>query len=1633
MPVEDIAVIGLGCLFPGAANVGAFWRNILAKVDAITDPPHEAWDPALYYDVECGDNDRVYCKRGGYLGPLALFDPLEHGIVPRAVEGGEPDQWLALHVARAALHDAGYADAAAYRERAALILGKGTYPNRGTLSVVQHSLIVDYTLELLKSIQPELADDDLARIRRDLKQRLPRFDAETAPALIPNVSAGRIANRLDIMGPSYTVDAACASSLVAMDIAVKGLRVGEYDLALVGGMQVATPVPVLSLFCQLNALSRSERIRPFDRDADGTLLSEGIGMAVLKRRGQAERDGDRIYAFVKGTGVASDGRAVGVLAPRVEGEELALRRAYYAAAGVAPSSVGLVEAHGTGTLVGDAVEVEALTRVFGERTGAPHCALGSVKSMIGHTMPAAGMAGFIKAVLALHDKVLPPTLNVTEPSPRLGLDRTPFYINTEARPWVHGDPAQPRRAGVNAFGFGGINAHVLVEEAPAATGAATFDTAWDSEVCLFSGDSRDAVIALGRRVAAVIAQDRPPALAAVACSLNTQGRAPDAAITLAIVARSIDDLTQKLERALTRLADPTCRKIKDAAGIYFFDEPLARSGKLAFVFPGEGAQYLEMLCDLCRHFPAVRACFDAMDRVLYGHPRGYRLSDLVFPPPAFSAAQRQEAERRLWQMDVAVEAVVTANHALYTLLRSLGVTPAAVLGHSCGEYSAMRAAGMVDEDHHGERIVELNARHARAAGGGDLPVEARLIAIGAARERVDSLCASLGVTVSVAMDNCRHQVVVVAEGKAADALQLRLQEEGLLYERLSFDRPYHTQQFEPFALALRPILERWMIRPPVLPLYSCTSTSLYPSSLQEAHQLAIDHWIKPIEFRQTIESLWRDGFRIFVESGPRGNLTAFIDNILAGRPFAAIAANVSRRSGLLQLHHLIGQLAAHGIALNLGPLYERRALAAMDWAADAKSRAPQRKLGEVKIPTGVPDMRLSAESIALVRRRASASVPPAAAAAAVPVVADPLPPVHIVREPPSTQQQPATRAEGQLLDVVASPPRSGAPQVMSAFFQTMERFLAIEQALMDETFGGGGVAAPASPSFPLIHNVSGGAGRPLVARCTLDHDHQPFLRHHTLGRDVSAADPGLTGFPIVPFTAFMEIMAEAATALAGDRKVIGMREVRVQRWLATDKGPLHLEITADWIDAAQVAVAVREGGAADAALVGEGVMLLGDGYPVPPPPATALDLRHERTYTWPPERLYDEVMFHGPLFRGVCSINRVGDNGAEASLAVGERKQLLACGGDGLVTDFALLDQPGQVVGFWTSQFLARGFVVLPFRMGALHLYGPPLATTEQLTCRARIELVGERQVKSDLDVLRSDGRLWARFEDWDDRRFDLPDEAYRALLHPASAQLARRWTIIEDGAEASPIAAFRIGFDTFPAGWLHAHGGMWSRVLAALTLGRRERAIWHGSKAPERRRLEWLLGRIAAKDAVRDYLRRRVQLDVAPADVEILPDAGGRPVVTGAWTSLVPCVPLVSISHVDGSAVAAVSAGDGVAGIGIDLERCGRMKPEMNEVAFSAPERETLQAFAGDERQNWALRLWCAKEACAKATGIGPTAGLHALSVRAMDDDRGAVSIRCDTPDGPVDLVALTARDGDWIVATCAATWRVPVHEAIT
>ncbi len=495
---KDIAIVGMSCIFPKAPDLHSYWANILAKVDAVGEPT-EAWDVDRYYDPDDATGQKIYTKAGGFLGDLYAFDATSFGIMPNSVDGGEPDQFMALRVARDALADAGYLDNNYDHTNTGVILGHSTYLHRGVACIVQHGVVLDQTVEIIGELFPNVGQADLKAVRELLRNRLPPFNADVAPGLVPNVMTGRICNRLNFKGPNYIIDAACSSSLLSVQAAAEELRNGNSDMMLAGGVNAAMPAEALMVFTHLGALSRKSRIRPFDAGADGTLLGEGLGVVVLKRLADAQRDNDRIYAVVKQIGQSSDGRGMGLLAPSMEGELLAIRRAY-AQAGIDPSSIGLIEAHGTGIPLGDKTEIKALGTVLGQRQhDVPHCALGSVKSMISHCIPAAGIAGLIKTVLALHHKVLPPTL-CEAVNPELGIDATPMYVNTETRPWIQ-SPDKPRRAAVNAFGFGGINTHAIVEEAPSQQVTEAALEQWPHELAVFAADTRAGLIAAGNQVA----------------------------------------------------------------------------------------------------------------------------------------------------------------------------------------------------------------------------------------------------------------------------------------------------------------------------------------------------------------------------------------------------------------------------------------------------------------------------------------------------------------------------------------------------------------------------------------------------------------------------------------------------------------------------------------------------------------------------------------------------------------------------------------------------------------------------------------------------------------------------------------------------------------------------------------------------------------------------------------------------------------------------------------------------------------------------------------------------------------------------------------------------------------------------
>lgn len=947
----DVAIVGMACRFPGARDLVAFWSNILQGRDATRDVPSDRWDSAVFFDPDSTANDRVYCHRGGFLDEPVEFDPSAFGIMPLVVEGGEPEQFLVLDAARAALVDAGMPNGVPDGRCTEVVIGRGNYFNRGNLTRLQHGRIVAQTLALLRSLHPEWSEADFEAVRADLKASLPPFEGATIAGQVTNATAGVVANRLNLHGASYVIDAASASSLVALQQGARALVDRRADVALVGGVYLAVDVDFSMVFCQLGALSRGGVARPFAQDADGTLPGEGVGMVVLKRRADAEQDGDRIYAVVQGVGVASDGRGTSLAAPSAKGHARAIRRAYRAS-GIDPATVGLIEGHGLGVPASDRAELKALRAVFPTSDRVPR-ALGAVSSMIGHAMPAAGIAGLIKTALALHHRVLPPTLHAGEANPLLAAEPQRFRLNRSTRPWIHGVSEHPRRAGVNAFGFAGINTHALLEEHSASADGLTPGGLphWESEAILLGAPDRAAWLLVARALADWLERGSNQAVALKDLAYTLNCGQPAYPFRVGFVVSSVTDLRERLDAVIARLSDSKCKSIRDARGTYFWEDSLGKPGAVAFLFPGEGSQYPRMLADLCPHFPEIRKLFDTSDRLAREQNQPKLPSEVLF-------ADGPETQGDLWAMETATNVVLSAQWALRELLTGLGIRPDAVLGHSSGEFLALAAAGVFQVGRQFEDdLGRLCSVFEHRAGQGEIP-EAILLAVAADRARVERVCGEVAPELSIAMDNCPHQVVVCGPPDAAEKAAERLRAEGILFEALPFARAYHTPAF---AVALEPIQRFFAgqpVRPPAVPVYSCATADAMPFESEAIRRLGVEQWVLPVEFRKTIEAMHAAGTRVFVEVGTRGNLTGFVEDTLRGRPHFAVAANLPKRSGLTQLNHLVASLFAQGVPLRADLLYARRRPARVDLGHDLPSEQPKPAL-----KVGFPEMRLS-ESLA---------------------------------------------------------------------------------------------------------------------------------------------------------------------------------------------------------------------------------------------------------------------------------------------------------------------------------------------------------------------------------------------------------------------------------------------------------------------------------------------------------------------------------------------------------------------------------------------------------------------------------------------------------------------------------------------
>ncbi|MFF3541644.1 beta-ketoacyl synthase N-terminal-like domain-containing protein [Streptomyces platensis] len=1558
----DAAIVGMGALFPGAEDLAAYWRNLVAGTDCITDVPPGRWDPEIYYDPHAdrgpARSDRFYCRRGGFLTEPAAFDPTRFGIMPAAVRGAEPDQLLALRTITEAIADAGGEERLpADRSRIGVILGRGGFMGVATARLDQRVRTAHQLAVTLRELAPELGESRIAAVREAFQAGLGPEQPEASIGLVPSFTAARTANRLDFRGPAYTLDAACASSLLAVAQAVDLLAAGRCDLMVAGAVHHCHIATLWSVFTQLRALSPTQRIRPFDRRADGTLLSEGTGVVLLKRLADAERDGDRVYAVIRGTGVAGDGRAAGLMSPRPEGQISALEQAWSGAGldPAHPTALGLLEAHGTGTPVGDGVELDTLARVFGPPgAGIPPVGLGSVKSMLGHTMQAAGIAGLIKAALAVHHRTLPPTLHLDEPHE--GLARTRMRPVTEAEPWDAG--RTPLRAGVNAFGFGGINAHTVLEEAPGRRTAAAPPP--------LRAAGRTARQAARLRTAeperaVLLTADSPAQLADVLRDMEEGDAEPTR-----LGAPVHDDGPCRLA-----LLDPTPQRRALAAKILARGVPWRGRGEVWFTpAPFFGPYARHEGARLAFLFPGLEAELP---------PRVDDLADrLALPRPAVSGGSSL--------VERAVD-TLAVGRLLARALDELGLTPDLLTGHSLGEWTAMVVAGMYPP-----QAVDAFLDSLRP---GSLAVpDLVYAALGCGAPQAAAALAGLE-RIAVSHDNCPHQSVICGAPEPLAEAVRRLAGQGVRAQEMPFRSGFHTPMWAPYLHQTGTAFDALPLRDHRLPVWSATTAAPFPDGPSAIRRLVLRHLLEPVRFQELTRRLYETGVRAFVQVGA-GSLTGFVSDTLHGQDHLAVAAADPRRDGPAQLRRLAAALWTEGLTPRWDRLAPARGSAqtrerATDRAGD---QARDRVTGPAVVPEGAgAAIRLDLDS-PLVRL--------GGATPGVPVLAPADPP-----PPPTPTPAPSPEGGGggggggalpyprpsvvepvrQALDAILAETRAATRTVAAALAAADARSTAAAAprtaSALDTAAAAANAATTPHPTAPPPPTPPTPLARPAPTQPptapttvtphptphrTLRHlslETLPYVRDHCVYLQPEGWPEPADRFPVVPMTTLLELAAEAAREVCPGGLVTGYSGVRALRWLAVAP-PVGLAVSATPEGDGRVRVSLGDYAAVTVHLAAR--------HPAPPPPDPA-GLTDGRPAPVSAEALYrDRWMFHGPGFAGVHEVSTLAADGIRGTL-----RALPAPG--------ALLDAAGQLLGHWMQLKLSGDRLVFPASLDRVLLYGPPPRAGALLAATARIREVSSGSVRGEVELCGADGRVWARLEGWTYRRFGADERVWPMKFTP----------------EVCGIGEPR------PGGWCLARR-RWSdpasqELVMRRYLGAAERARYEGC-AP-RARAPWLLGRIAAKDAVRELLWESGAGPVFPAEIQIGTDGHGRPRPEGPLARGLH----LTLAHKDRLAVALAHRSGPV---GIDIERVTDDPQALERIALTPAERRLADELHARHapghtgRAYWLTALWCAKQAAAKAAGDGP--GRRPLEWAVTPAPDGA--LRVVSPDGRPHLVHLDSVD---------------------
>ena len=921
-----VAIVGMASIFANSRYLNKFWDLISEKIDAIIDVPESHWNAEDYYNADKSMADKTYCKRGGFL-PEVDFNPMEFGLPPNILELTDTSQLLSLVVAKEVLADAGI-DAQYDTDRIGITLGVGGGQK------INHSLSGRLQYPILKKVfkNSGLSDEDTEMLIKKFQDQYIHWEENSFPGSLGNVIAGRIANRFDLGGMNCVVDAACAGSLAAMRMAITELVEGRSDMMITGGVCTDNSPSMYMSFSKTPAFTTNDTIQPFDIDSKGMMIGEGIGMMALKRLDDAERDGDRIYAVIKGIGSSSDGKFKSIYAPRPEGQAKALRRAYDDA-GFAPHTVGLIEAHGTGTAAGDVAEFNGLKSVFADGNDTQqHIALGSVKSQVGHTKSTAGTAGVIKAALALHHKVLPPTINVSKPNPKLNIQDSPFYLNTETRPWLPRADNTPRRAGISAFGFGGTNFHIVLEEyRQEHVRGDKYRQRSVPQSLLFHAENKAALqaqlTALQTEINAVdtTQQNRQEIVLAdfgKRFALNTI--APSAA-RIGLVVASLADLTIQLTQALAQLSSNTADSWQLPSGTSYraaaLIHPEAASHKVAALFAGQGAQYLNMGADLACLYPEMRQQLMQADKVFAQHKQT-PLSQIMYPNPAFEAEDIAAQQAALTNTANAQSAIGAVSMGQYALLTQAGFKADMVAGHSFGELSGLCAAGVISQADYYQLAFARGQAMAATPKDQDAGV---MYAIIVPAQSVDNgvekleQCISAFEGVKVANYNAPTQLVIAGPTASCTlAAQAITTELGFKAIALPVSGAFHTPLVahaqQPFAAAINKI----KFAKPKLSLYANGTGKAHPNDAKAIQAAFSEHMLQSVRFSEQLNAMYDAGARVFVEFGPKNILHKLVEATLGNKAESVSVVSLNpnpKGNSDTQLRQAACQLAVLGVAL----------------------------------------------------------------------------------------------------------------------------------------------------------------------------------------------------------------------------------------------------------------------------------------------------------------------------------------------------------------------------------------------------------------------------------------------------------------------------------------------------------------------------------------------------------------------------------------------------------------------------------------------------------------------------------------------------------------------------------------------